>query len=76
MHYVKQFYYDTALSPSPYMWGAVKELVGAGRLLFGSDFPFAPDLLVHAEVNDLANLDMTKAEQQALYSGNATLLFS
>lgn len=76
MHYIKQFYYDTALSPSPYMWGSVKELVGASRLLFGSDFPFAPDLLVHAEVNDLANLGMSKAEHQALYFGNATQLFS
>jgi len=36
------------------MWGAVKELVAASRLLFGSDFPFAPDLLVHAEIDDLA----------------------
>ena len=76
LHYIKQFYYDTALSPSPYMWGAVKELVGASHLLFGSDFPFAPDLLVHAEVNDLANLGMTDAEQQALSFGNATQLFS
>jgi 6-methylsalicylate decarboxylase len=76
LHYIKQFYYDTALSPSPYMWGAVKELVGVSRLLFGSDFPFAPDLLVHKEANDLVNLDMTSAEHEALYVGNATELFN
>jgi predicted TIM-barrel fold metal-dependent hydrolase len=76
LHYLKQFYYDTALSPSPFMWGSMKNLVGADRLLFGSDYPFAPDLLVHAEVNDLAGLNMTEPEYEAMHRGNATGLFS
>ncbi len=75
LHYLKQFYYDTALSPSPYMLGSVRELVGVDRLLFGSDFPFAPDLLVHAEVDGLANLDLSDAERTAVESNNANKLF-
>lgn len=76
LHYLKQFYYDTALSPSPYMLGSLRELVGVERLLFGSDFPFAPDLLVHAEVSELANLGLSAAEKLAVASNNAKALFS
>ncbi len=57
LHYIKQFYYDTALSPSPNMLASAREVVGMDRLLFGSDFPFAPTPLVHAEVSDLGNLE-------------------
>lgn len=76
LHYLKQFYYDTALSPSPYMLGSVRELIGMERLLFGSDFPFAPDLLVHAEVGELANLGLSDGERAAVASGNAQALFA
>ena len=75
LHYLKQFYYDTALSPSPFMLGSMRELVGLDKLLFGSDFPFAPELLVHAEVNDIANLTLSDAEKKAVDSGNAMTLF-
>ena len=73
--YLKQFYYDTALSPSPFMLGSMRELVGIEKLLFGSDFPFAPELLVHAEVNDIANLGLSYDEEKAVDSGNAISLF-
>ncbi|HBP4632906.1 TPA: amidohydrolase [Pseudomonas aeruginosa] len=41
-HYIERFYFDTALSPSKYSMVALKELVDPSRILFGSDFPFAP----------------------------------
>jgi 6-methylsalicylate decarboxylase len=75
LHYLKQFYYDTALSPSPYMLGSMRALVGVERLLFGSDFPFAPELLVHAEVGELSSLGLDDAEQAAIASNNARALF-
>lgn len=74
LHYLKQFYYDTALSPSPYMLGGVRELIGMDRLLFGSDFPFAPDLLVHVEVSELGALNLTEAERAGVDAGNAKAL--
>ncbi|TGL49520.1 amidohydrolase [Leptospira wolffii] len=46
--YLKRFYFDTALSPSPFAMSALKELVEPDHILFGSDFPFAPEpLCVH-----------------------------
>lgn len=75
LHYLKRFYYDTALSPSPYMLGSVRELIGMDRLLFGSDYPFAPDLLVHAEVAEVAALQLAGSDALAVASGNARALF-
>jgi predicted TIM-barrel fold metal-dependent hydrolase len=40
--YLKRFYYDTALSASPYALSALRELVDPSHILFGSDFPFLP----------------------------------
>ena len=51
--YLKSFYYDTGLSPSPHALRALLELVPPTQILFGSDFPFAPAPLVTKEVNDL-----------------------
>ncbi|MGJ4788110.1 amidohydrolase [Leptospira koniambonensis] len=46
--YLRRFYFDTALSPSPFAMAALKELVEPDHILFGSDFPFAPEpLFVH-----------------------------
>ncbi|MEC8429154.1 MAG: amidohydrolase family protein [Pseudomonadota bacterium] len=42
MTYLKRYYYDTALSPSPFAMRALEELVEPDHILFGSDFPFAP----------------------------------
>lgn len=75
IHYLKQFYYDTALSTSPNVLGSIRELVGIDRLLFGSDFPFAPDLLVHAEVSDLGSMGLSQAEKSLVHHSNAAELF-
>lgn len=71
LHYLKQFYYDTALSPSPYMLASLRELVGTERLLFGSDFPFAPDMAVLGEVADFGKLTLSEEERLSVERGNA-----
>lgn len=38
LHYVRRFYYDTALSPAPYALSALREMVDADHILFGSDY--------------------------------------
>ncbi|PJZ25675.1 amidohydrolase [Leptospira hartskeerlii] len=58
--YLKRFYFDTALSPSPFAMTALKELVEPDHILFGSDFPFAPEpLFIHQreELNKLKQFD-------------------
>lgn len=42
LEYIRRFYYDTALSPSPYSLASLRELVDPSHILFGSDYPFAP----------------------------------
>jgi len=56
MHYIRRFYYDTALSASPYAMASLKELVDPSHILFGSDFPFAAAPLIAIEVHALDNL--------------------
>ncbi len=51
--YIKRFYFDTALSPSPYTMAALKELVEPSHILFGSDFPFAPAAISALQVQTL-----------------------
>lgn len=76
MHYLKQFYFDTALSPSPQMLGSLRELIGVDRILFGSDFPFAPDLLVHVETQDFCALNLSASERNQIGFRNAESLFT
>jgi predicted TIM-barrel fold metal-dependent hydrolase len=52
LSYLKCFYYDTALSTSPYGMCALLELVDPSQILFGSDYPFAPAPIVMKEVHD------------------------
>jgi len=66
--YVGRFYYDTALSPSRYSLNALKELVDPSRILFGSDFPFAPAPLVAFECQ---TLELATAGSDTLASGIA-----
>jgi 6-methylsalicylate decarboxylase len=42
--YLKRLYYETALSTSPYALRALQELVDTSHILFGSDYPFAPEI--------------------------------
>ena len=62
--YLRRFYYDTALSPSPFAMAALSALVEPSQILFGSDFPFAPAPLIEAEVASLAGLTIFDAATQ------------
>jgi len=75
MSYIKRFYYDTALSPSPYSLPALKQLVDPSQILFGSDFPFAPAPVVDLECSTLAESKLlTDTERNGIYRGNALKL--
>ncbi|MFX5370411.1 amidohydrolase family protein, partial [Acinetobacter baumannii] len=70
------FWFDTALSPSPYAMAALKELVGPSRILFGSDFPFAPEPVTGLQTQQFAALTCFDAAQKAaIQRGNALSLF-
>lgn len=61
LHYVRSFYYDTALSPSPWAMSVLKALVEPSQILFGSDYPFAPAPAVGMEVKTLEGPDVFDA---------------
>jgi 6-methylsalicylate decarboxylase len=53
IEYLSRLYYDTALSANPFALASLAELVGWDHVLFGSDFPFAPELATSLSVMSL-----------------------
>lgn len=74
--YIKRFYFDTALSPSPYAMAALNELVGPSRILFGSDFPFAPAPVSVMQAQALEHISFFDDKAKyGIQRGNALSLF-
>lgn len=74
--YLKRFWFDTALSPSPYAMAALMQLVEPSKILFGSDFPFAPEPVTGLQVKQLEEIPFFDAAQRArIDRENALALF-
>jgi predicted TIM-barrel fold metal-dependent hydrolase len=74
--YMSRFYFDTALSPSPYAMAALQALVEPSHILFGSDFPFAPAILAALQCKTLDEAAFFNADAKAaVMRGNALRLF-
>lgn len=75
LHYLRGFYYDTALSGSEFALAALTKLVGAERILHGSDFPFAPEPVGAASAKGLERFaDFSEDDRMAIRRGNAARL--
>jgi 6-methylsalicylate decarboxylase len=73
---MSRFWYDTALSPGRATMGALREVAAPDRILFGSDWPFAPARKVGLEVDALTQPGLLSPEQSmAINRGNALRLF-
>lgn len=66
---LRRLYYDVALSAGPATLRLAQDVVGADRLLYGSDFPFAPGTFIE---RNTANVDRELALATA---ANAERLF-
>lgn len=74
---IRRFYFDTALSPSPFAMAALRELVEPSHILFGSDFPFAPAVATTMQLQSLEKLPWWSADyRQDVGRANALRLFS
>jgi len=71
---LKNMYYDTALTSSPYALKALQELVGPLRIVFGSDFPFAKVAPIVAKNLRKYN-DFSEEEFMAIDNKNCLELF-
>lgn len=75
-HYLRRFYYDTALSANPHALRSVAELVPPSQVLFGSDYPFAPEPVTEISVAGLQKYDgFDSSARTAVGRGNAFALF-
>lgn len=68
--YLKRLYYDTALSAAPYALRSLQELVDPSHILFGSDYPFAPEPITAASVKGLNEYDGFDAQARAQIERN------
>lgn len=74
--YLKQLYYDVALSTSPYVLHALQELVDASHLLFGSDYPFAPEMATDFVIRGLnRHYEFDETARAMIERENALALF-
>ena len=72
---MKNVYFDTAASPllyHPQVYSQVSQLVGADKILFGSDYPLmAPTRLLQ----EIGSADLPEEAKNLILSGNAKRLF-
>jgi len=75
IHYLKGFFYDTALSANPHALRSPCELVPSTQILFGTDFPFAPEPVTRLTVDGLTHHDgFDEAARAAIERDNALSL--
>lgn len=73
---IRSFWFDTALSPSRQTMGCLKEVAEPSRILFGSDWPFAPAAITAKSIAALNAPDfLGNAERRAIERDNALSLF-
>lgn len=76
LHYLRQFYYDTALSASSHNMASLLELIGPDHILFGSDYPYAPEPITGASIGLLNKSSLLSDEdREQIYRGTALSLF-
>lgn len=69
------FYYDTAFAANAPSFAALRALAPAGHILFGTDFPFAPQVFTAASIAALEELADGPEELEAVTRTNALELF-
>jgi len=72
---LQRLYYDTALSANRFAFAALLALVPVGNVLFGSDYPFAPETTMAASVRALKTLGLAPRDLLAVERENALELF-
>ncbi|KAK4445926.1 hypothetical protein QBC34DRAFT_412483 [Podospora aff. communis PSN243] len=73
---LRSFYYDVALSTSPQTLRTLLEMVPEDRIVYGSDFPYAPSSAYPAFLEDLETFDLAPHVRDRLNFGNAQTLIS
>jgi predicted TIM-barrel fold metal-dependent hydrolase len=72
---LKRFYYDTAVTATPYALNSLLSLVEPTQVLYGSDYPFLPERVVNQMNEGLQNFDFEKEDLTKILQQNAINLF-
>lgn len=72
---LRKFYFDTALTSSPYAMPSLLAFADPGHITFGSDWPFAPRERSEHFAGMLDSHELTAAQRTAIDRGNALSLF-
>ncbi len=72
---LRRFYFDTALSSSPYALPCLLAFADPSHITFGSDWPFANRRRAAHFTGLLDGFPLTEAQRQAISRGNAGKLF-
>jgi predicted TIM-barrel fold metal-dependent hydrolase len=76
MAYLRHLYYDTALSAAAPALRALQQVADPSHILFGSDFPFAPEPVTRMMIDGLASYDgLDEAGRLRVERENALVLF-
>jgi uncharacterized protein len=77
LDYFRMFYADTAMFGAAHALRCCIDFFGVDRMLFASDTPFDPEKgpgYIRATIANLAELDLSDAERDQIYEGNARRL--
>ena len=72
---LERLYYDTALSANRLAFASLLALVTPDKVLFGSDYPFAPEATMTATVEGLIGLGLEAEVLRGIERDNALALF-
>ena len=70
----QRLYYDTALSANALAFSALLKMVSADHVLFGTDYPFAPEPTATATVKGLGELGLSEKNLRGIERDNALRL--
>jgi 6-methylsalicylate decarboxylase len=76
VHYLQNLYYDTALSTSEAVFAALQHFAKPDHVLFGSDYPLAPEIITKREVAAIESSTVLGTKwRKAIDRDNALALF-
>ena len=74
---LRSFYYDTALSSIDPVFVLLGQIIGMDRVMFGSDYPQAPNNFIRAMANSVfRSTAISERDRENVQRGNGLRLFS
>lgn len=70
-----RLYYDVALSAHPVPFAGLRRIAPITQILFGSDWPFTPEMGVARNIGQLGENGLSEADLQAISRENAMRIF-